>query len=243
MQLPRIQFTIRRLMVAIAIAAVLIAMPGGLRVFAAAVSLPCLAIYAARRIAMGGHRALAAIAFWGLAIPVNCLYAACCTSPGMFSWGLFLLWIPLIVPTLAGFGATWAALEARRGGGHCPSCRTARALVFALAVMPGVTSWTVWPFRLRFLAARSALDRVADQLGAGRAVPFPRDAGPFRLAASRVDPQSRGVALLIDPDPNGPSGFVRHENPLAGPYGCFRPIRGDWWHLGLGGGWCYHEED
>ena len=63
------------------------------------------------------------------------------------------------------------------------------------------------------------------------------------LAGSRVDSRTGGVALLIDPDPNGPSGFVRHKVYYAGPYGCFGPIRGDWWHVGLGGGWCYHEED
>jgi hypothetical protein len=79
-----------------------------------------------------------------------------------------------------------------------------------LAVMPGVTSGTVWPFRLRFLTARSALVRVADQVQAGQVVSVPLDAGPFRLAASRVDPRTGGVALLIDSNPGGPSGFVRH---------------------------------
>lgn len=144
---------------------------------------------------------------------------------------------------LTGFGATWAVLETRPWDDSHPLCRLAWTWVIALAVMPGVTAWTVWPFRLKFLTARSALERVADQIEARQAVSFPQNAGPFRLAASRVGSLSRGIALLIDPNPNGPSGFVRHKGSLTEPYNCFRPIRGDRWHLGLGGGWCYHEED
>jgi hypothetical protein len=243
MHLHRTQFTIRSLMIAVVIVAGLLALPDGLRIVAVLLSLPFLALYSAGRLLEGGYRRLAAIGFWGLAIPVNVVFAACCASPGMLSFGLFILWLVLILPTLAGFGATWAILETRWEGDSHPLCRLAWTWVIALAVMPGVTAWTVWPFRLKFLTARSALERVADQVEAGQAVAFPQEAEPFRLAGSRVDSQSRGVALLIDPDPAGPSGFVRHRGSLTGQYSCFRPIRGDWWHLGLGGGWCYHEED
>ncbi len=84
---------------------------------------------------------------------------------------------------------------------------------------------------------------MADQVAAAQAISCPQSVSPFRLASSRFDSETGGVAVLIDPDPNGPSGFVRHTVFLTGPYGCFDPIRGDWWHVGLGGGWCYHEED
>jgi hypothetical protein len=239
MHLHRVQFTIQSLMIAVVIGAGLLALPRGLREVTAVLSLPLLAVYLAGRLLDGGHRRLAAIGFWGLAIPVNFLFVAFCASPGMLSVGLFFLWLFVILPTLAAFGATWAVLETRWAGGPHPLCRLAWTWVVALAVMPGVTAWTVWPFRLRFLTARSALERVADQVEAGQAVAFPRNAGPFRLAVSRVDSQSQGVALLIDADPGGPSGFVRHTGSLTGPYSCFRPIRGDWWHLRLGGGWCF----
>jgi hypothetical protein len=243
MPLHRAHFTIRSLMIAVVIVAGLLALPRGLREFTAALSLPLLALFAAGRLQDGGHRRLAAIAFWGLGIPVNVLFAVLCASPGMLSVGLFILWLFIALPTLAAFGATWAALETRWEGSSHPLCRLPWTWVVVLAVMPGVTAWTVWPFRLKFLTARSALERVADQVEAGQAVAFPRNAGPFRLAASRFDLQTGGVALLIDPDPGGPGGFVRHKGSVTGAYGCFRPIRGDWWHLGLGGGWCYHEED
>jgi hypothetical protein len=243
MHLRSAQFTIRSLMIAVVIVAGLLALPGEWREVAAVLSLPCLALFAAWRLLRGGHRRLAAIAFWGPAIPVNVLFLAFCASPGMHSAGLFLMWLFVILPTLAGLGATWAVLTSRWGGLPNPWSRLAWMWVIALAVMPGVTAWTVWPVRLRFLTARSALERMADQVQAGQAVSFPQDAGPFRLAASRFDPRTGGVALLIDPNPGGPSGFVRHKHSFTGPYGCFGPIRGDWWHVGLGGGWCYHEED
>ncbi len=243
MQLPAGRFKIRSFLIAVAILAGLLALPGGLRALAAILSLPCLALFTASRLEQGEHHLLAAIGFWGLAIPVNVLFVALCADPGILSVVLFYLWLIVILPTLAGFGWTWAVLEIRRWGAPHPLWRLAWAWVIALVVMPGVTAWTVWPFRLKFLVARSALERVADQVEAGQAVAFPQHAGPFRLAASRLDSPSRGVALLVDPDPNGPSGFVRHTGSLTGPFGCFRPVRGDTWHLGLGGGWCYHEED
>jgi hypothetical protein len=243
MHLRVAQFTIRSLMIAVVIVAGLLAVPGEWRAVATVLAIPCVALFAAWRLLRGGHLRLAAYAFWGPAIPSNILYAALCASPGLHSVGLFYLWLFVLLPSLAGFGATWTALATRQARVLHRSPRWSWMWVIALAVLPGVTSGTVWPFRLRFLIARPALERVADQVEAGQAVSFPQDAGPFRLAASRVDPRTGGVALLIDPNPGGPSGFVRHKGSFAGPYGCYGPIRGDWWHAGLGGGWCYHEED
>jgi hypothetical protein len=134
------------------------------------------------------------------------------------------------------------AAQQQMGGSHSWSSSVWK-WVIVLSLMPGVTAYTLWPFRLEFLTVRSTLERLADQVAAGQAVSSPRSAGPFQLVASAVDSEAGGVALLIDPNPSGPSGFVRHKNYTKGPYDCFRPIRGDWWHMELGGGWCYHEED
>jgi hypothetical protein len=237
------RFTIRHFMIGVAILAGLLALPAGQREVAAVLLLPCLTLFAAWRLLVRGHRRLAAFGFWSLAIPANVLFTACCASPGSLSGALFIMWVIVIMATLAGFGATWAVSTTRGEVVPHPSRQLAWTAVIALTMTPGVTAWTVWPFRLEFLAARSALERVADQVAAGQAASFPLSLGPFRLTASRVDTQTGGVALVIDPNPNGPSGFVRHKISLIGPYDCFGPIRGDWWHVGLGGGWCYHEED
>ena len=243
MRLPVIRFTIRSLMIMVAIMAGLFALPAGWREVAAGLSLPCLALFTAWRLLLGGHRRLAAISFWSLAILANVLCAAFCVFPGSSCVVVFLLWLFILLPMIAGFGATWAILATREVVVPRPSRQLIWMLVMTLAVMPGVTAWSVWPFRLVFLTARSTLERLADQVAAGRAVSFPQWAGPFRLAGSRIDSETGGVALLIDPNPSGPSGFVRHQGSLTGPYRCFRPIRGDWLHVGLGDGWCYHEED
>jgi hypothetical protein len=167
-RLPAGRFKIRSFMIGVAVLAGLLALPGGLREFAAVLSLPCLALFTAWRLEVGGHRLLAAIGFWGLALPVNVLFAAFCASPGMLSVNLFIICIFVIMHTLAGFGATWAVLETRRGGDPHPLCRLAWTWVIALAVMPGVTAWTVWPFRLKFLTAKSALERVPSRRDASR---------------------------------------------------------------------------
>ncbi len=134
-------------MIAVAILAGILALPGGLREVAPLLSIPCLSLIASRRLLLGGHRRLAAIVFWGLAIPVNVLFAFFCTSAGMLSFGLVLIFLFVIMPTLAAFGATWAVLATRREGVPHHSRRLAWMWVFALMVMLGVTAWTVWPFR------------------------------------------------------------------------------------------------
>jgi hypothetical protein len=230
-------------MILVAIAAALLALPDGLRVVAAVLSLPCLALFTAWRLLLGGHRRLAAIGFWGMSTLANVLFVAVCAFPGILSFALFVLWLFILLPSIAGFGAAWAILATRGEGVTRRSNQLTWMLVIALAVMPGVTAWTVWPFRLEFLTARSSLERVADRIAAGQAISYPQWAGPFRLLGSRVDSETGGVALLTDLNPGGPSGFVRHKGSRTEPYRCFGPIRGDRWHVGLGDGWCYHEED
>ncbi len=186
MQRRGAQFTIRGLMIAVLIVAGVLALPLRSR-WVAVVMLPlCLALFAAWFILVGRRRRLAAIAFWGLAIPVNILFAAACTVPGLLSLVLLYLWFFVVLPTLAGFGAVWAVLATWPGSVPQRSFGWAWIGVIALAVLPGVTSFTIWPFRLSFLAARPALERLADQVEAGQSVSFPRYAGPFRLAGSRV---------------------------------------------------------
>ena len=104
---------------------------------------------------------------------------------------------------MAGFGVVWADLVTRPGAVPQRSNWWAWLGVIALTVLPGLTSFTLWPFQLRFLAARAALERLADQVEAGQSISFPQYAGPFRLVGSKVNTQTWGVALLLDPNPGG----------------------------------------
>jgi hypothetical protein len=100
---------------------------------------------------------------------------------------------------------------------------------------------SLWPLHLAFLAARPALEHLADRVYAGQATGFPRWAGPFRVARTAVDPVTGNVGLMIDPNPGGPTGLVRicpgSPPDPRGPFG-WDDLRVD-----LGWGWEYREED
>ncbi len=243
--MPRVRFTLRSMMAAVAAIAGLLALPTWLQQFVAVVSLPCLAIFSACRLVAKRRRRLAAVCFWTLAILANVLFAVISVYPGMISVLLLLAWCVIFLPTLAGFGVAWAVAATPEAAAQQSPRRGAWAWVVALSVMPGITAWTAWPFHLAFLSARASLEQLADQVEAGQAISFPQSLGPFEIVASRIDARTGGIALLTDPNPSGPSGFVRHKGLLIDAYrfNCYAPIRGDWWHVGLGDGWCYHEED
>ncbi len=239
----RVRFTIRGLMIAVIVAALAMALPGASRVVVAALGVPCLALFAARWLFWRGRRRIAGFCFWGPGLVANVLYIALTIVPGEYMpFLLGIAWFVLVGPSLAGFGVTWAILGAAEGVSRRRSA-LAWCSVFLLSIMPYVTAATVWPLRLAFLAARPALERLADRVAAGKPVTYPRSVGPFRVAAASVDPASGNIALMIDPDPNGPRGFVRTRPRQDGRSGCFRPIRGDVSHISLDRGWCYHEED
>jgi hypothetical protein len=232
-------------MIAVVIVAGILALPSGWREFAALLTIEVVTVLAARRLLSRGKGRLAGICFWVLAILANVLYAAACVVPvGFLPEFLCLGWLLILLPTLAGFGSTWATLASRDLAVDRPRRSRPWLWVIFLTAMPLATAVTLWPFRLMFLAAMPALDRLANRVAAGQAVGSPVSAGPFRIVASAVDPASGNVGLVIDPNPNGPTGFIREGRAISpGPYGCFRPFRGDALHVGLGGGWCYHEED
>jgi hypothetical protein len=231
-------------MIAVAIMAALLALPSGWRELAAALSLPCVALLAARHLFLWDQRRLAGFCFWVPAVLSNVLYATLCICPeGYFLTFLCFAWLLFILPTLAGFGVTWVSLATQEvaAARHVPF--VSWMVVVASTAMPFITACTLWPCRLAFLTARPALERLADRVAAGQTIKYPFWAGPFRVAGSVVDPTLGNVGLMIDPNSNGPTGFVRNRGPQSDLFGCPRPIRGDVLHIGLGDGWCYHEED
>jgi hypothetical protein len=243
MELPLQRFTIRGLLIAIAVIAGVLAIPDPWRVIALALSIPCLSLLYGRWLHAHGLIGMAGFCFWTSAIFINVLYVVASICPELHLLLLCMAWFVLVLPTLAGFGIAWSRLTSARDGDRRQSSSRAWLSVFALTLLPLVTAGTAWPFQLRFLMAKPALERLADGVAAGQAMTNPQWAGPFRIAGSAVDPASGNVCLMIDTKPNGPSGFVRNRETRSGLYGCFRPIRGDWYHLTLVGGWCYHEED
>lgn len=236
------RFTIRSLMIVVAIAAVLMAFRAYWAVLAFAVVFGSPGFAWAVLIVRQGNRRAAAIGFWGPAIGVNLLYAAACTAPGgLLGTFLLIVWLSVFGPTIACIGVAWARLATRKTAVPRRSRAAAWSAVVGLLLMPCMTVSTLWPLRLAFLRARPVLDRLADQAAAGQSVGWPQWAGPYRLVRADVDPVPGHVALVIDPDPGGPSGFVR-ELPGARPRQG-KLILGTDLEVDLGGGWSYRVED
>ena len=233
-------FTIRGLMIAVGVVAASLALPAPAMAMAAWLLFVGSAEFLAWWLHSRDLPGMAGLCFWIPATLVNGLYLALSLSPvGLLPEMLCLAWLLLVLPTLLGFGIAWARLATRGDGDRQAPTSRAWASAAAMILMPLVTAWTVWPFQVRFLLARPALERLADRVAAGQAIPTPVSAGPFTFAKVVLEPVSGNVGLMIDPSPSGPSGFVR----CSGSDACHRVFRGDWYHLVLGGGWHYHEED
>lgn len=243
MRLAARRFTIRSVMIAIGLIAGLLALPGPWQIIIIAFCFPCLAMAYARRLDSQGLLRVAGICFWSLAILINGVYCACSVLPGIHLLLLDMAWLVFVLPTLTGFGVAWARLVSARHGQRRYVSSRAWLSVIALTLMPLVTAATAWPFQMTFLMTRPALESLADRVAAGGAVRTPLRVGPYQIAGTAFDPASGNVGLMIDTNPSGPSGFVRDRSSRNRPFGCFHPFRGDWYHLSLIGGWCYHEED
>ena len=141
-----------------------------------------------------------------------------------------------------GFGIAWAILTTRAGVVGQRSPFVAWISLATLMVAPFATVRTLWPLHMAFYFARPKLELLADQIESGQVISFPQWVGPFRLAGSKVDVRTGNVGLVIYPNPNGPTGFVRVSAATANQnHGT--PIRGDIFEVELGPGWWYHEED
>jgi hypothetical protein len=242
MPLPSVRFTIRSLMIAVVAVAGLLSLRNVWTVVVIALSLPGLALLVARWLIFRGHRHFASAFFWVPASLTNVLYAAACIRPDVYLLGpLFLGWLFVIMPTIAAFGPAWAILATRDGAIPQRHPLLAWFSVAVLSVLPLSTLWTLWPLHMAFLIARPALERLADRVASGQAVSFPQRAGLFRVAGAAVDPISGNVGLMVDPNSNGPTGFVR-VCPGTSPNRT-GPFAWDDLEVYLGWGWEYREAD
>jgi hypothetical protein len=236
---PRGQFTIAHLMLAIAAAAVLLALPPVPRGIAIVLVIPWLSATAARRLVSLRHRRLAACSFWAVAASTNLVVAAFCIAPDVNSAGFqgmrLIFWVDLL-PTTIALGAAWILLLYRDIAAPVRSREAVRSSVLLMVGLPILTLWTLWPLRVAFLAVRPSLDRLADQVAARKPVGYPRRVGPFRIEAQAVAPVSGYVGLKVAPK-GVDTGFVRiHGGATPTTHGPFVGVNFD---VYLGGGWWY----
>jgi hypothetical protein len=122
---------------------------------------------------------------------------------------LTIAWMLVLLPSIGALGTAWTKLATHDDAASRKSPSISLALVFVLAILPAVTISTLWPLHLAFLAFRPSLERLADRVEAGQMIVSPHWIGPFRLSESGIDSNVKTVALFIDPNPGGRTGFVR----------------------------------
>lgn len=243
---PRLRFTIRGFMIAIAALAGLLALvrtyPEEARLVPLATPFVGLAALLAWRLIARKRRRLAAVAFWGASILVDFLCAAVCSEPPYSLIGrlLFLIWALALMPVVVGLGVAWGWMATRPGTKRRRSLGLVFSCVFLQTAFPVVASATLWPLYLAFHLSRPSLERLADQVAAGHPVVTTQWAGAYRIEASEVD-AAGNVALIVDPHPGSPRGFVRVRS-LDPPYYSGRPLASDLC-VDLPGGWQYHVEE
>ena len=190
-----------------------------------------------------GRRRLSAVAFGGVAVVGNAFFAAVSVAPDLFIHAIFLfLWVFVAFPATVGPGAAWALLATAEDASPRRPARAAWLTVVVLAMLPLATIVSLWPLHLAFHVQRPTLERLADGVAAGKPLGGVRWVGPFRIEGAKVDPTTGSVGLLIDPNPNGPTGFVR-LGPAATPDDRRALIRGDVGDIHLADGWYYLGED
>ncbi|MGC8641049.1 MAG: hypothetical protein ACP5XB_14385 [Isosphaeraceae bacterium] len=174
MQLPRIRFTIRGLMVAIAIVAGLLALARWCGVIVFVGCFPCLALVGAQWPVFHGLRRPAACGFWTLAAVMNLLYLAACLAPDIYlCMALFLGWFVIVAPMVGGFGSAsaWTSagdgnterrIETRRGGQVPASGNRSRSekQKSPLASLLLVRLLCLTPIRIHTWLIRLALDEA-----------------------------------------------------------------------------------
>jgi hypothetical protein len=154
---------------------------------------------------------------------------------------VILIWL-VSFPLILGAGAAWAAAATRPNAVPPRSPVVAWSLVGGLAFAPLTMILTLWPLRLAFEISRPAMDRLADLVAARHGYGGPQWAGMFYVAATDVDTDTGNVALIIDTNASGRSGFVRVGPGIAidrnTPH-----LLGLIFNDHLGGRWSYQNED
>ncbi len=168
--------------------------------------------YFAWRISRHRHR-LAEWGFWVASSISTISVAYLCTYDVSVSGYVAAVLITLItLPPTIGFGVAWEAnvqirVDKRAVFGLAP------LVVGVLSVLPLSMITTFWPLRVAFLVSRPALNRIADRVEAGEQIRRPEWAGLFLILKTKSGQNEGDLALIVDDDPSGKSGFVRLHAP------------------------------
>jgi len=244
MRLAFPRFTIRSLMVAVAISAGILALYqtfGGPGLLIACFGLSYIGFIGVLWSMFRGFRRLSALCFGIAAALANvgcflgCVYFLSMAGLVFMS----LIWL-VPFPIMVCAGVTWAVKTTHRNASPRRSALVAWPLVLGLGFAPLTMLLSHWPLRLAFQLSRPAMERLADRVAAGQSLTAPEWAGMFYVVDSAVDPASGNVGLILDPSVR--SGFVR-VGPGISPEQNLGPFYNLNVNEHLGGRWSYQNED
>jgi hypothetical protein len=232
----RPRFTIRSLMITIAVLAGLLAMHTALALILIALLIPYVSRLGSQWLVRQQHRRLAASAFGIATISTNVGIAMSCVTPNPKVFYLIFLglWVTG-VPTIAALGSAWIALMPRKNAAASRLREAAGISVIVLCLLPSLTLVSLWPLRLAFLVSRGGMESLESQVAAGMPPFFPRRVGVFYLTAATI--QSGYVGLGTDTERRPTTGFVRLRR--GGTRSTRGPFVGVTFDVYLGRGWWY----
>jgi hypothetical protein len=243
MRFPRVRFTVRWMMVVVAVVAGLLFLYvsfGGAYLVLAGLALllsgSCWGLVRDRR-------QLSVAGFSGSVLAANIAVATACIYGFGFCGDLgLILGCVFGCPMALGLGAAWATAATRQDAPSRRSPLLTWPWVVAFALSPLISAVNHWPLRLAFLASRPALDRLADRVASGQAPRRPVWAGVFRVSRAVVDTKTGNIGLITFADPTGNTGFVRlgHSTPPERRSGPFYSLAVE---VPMGGGWWFQTED
>jgi hypothetical protein len=238
------RFTIRSLMVTVAVAAgvcALYRLTGGLGLVLVWLGLLYFGEIGIFWWMFRGFRRLSALCMGitsGLANIICCLV---CVYVPRVDYLMPLIWL-MSLPVVLGAGSAWAVTATRRNAYRRRSPWIAWPLMIGIAVAPLTMVFTLWPLRIAYWISRPAMERLADQIAAGRILPHPEWAGVIHVAGSAVDPAKGNLALIVAADYAGRSAFVR-VSPRVSPEQDDAPLYNRSLNERLGGRWSFQRED
>lgn len=204
------QFTIKRLMVVIALIGVTLASFPHFPIATFA------ALYGFTLLALGWFlaRVRPSLAFWefiGSAIWLNLsLFVSFAYLP-VFHKSALLISSLIFMPLVPGFGLGW--ITARRS----PAARAIGALIVAATVSLSASMLaTHWPLRLAFFLSSPALNRLAYRVESGEAMTRPEWAGLYYIYSVRPFNTDGDLILRANATRGMMAGFIRRRGAAKG---------------------------
>ena len=224
------QYTIQRLMIAIVVIGVALALLREYPFFTV-VAYFILALFGLAWSVVHVSPNLASRLFIPSALWLNLsLFVSFAYSPLFHKSALFIVSL-IFIPIVPALGLVWVAART----GRYARVRAASIVAAVMALSASMLA-THWPLRLAFYLSSPALNRLADRVESGEALTTPEWAGLYLI--HRVSPFNAGgdLMLRVNPTRGQMAGFIRRKGSAKGA-----KREALYYGLDWGDRWNYHD--